>query len=333
MIRKIFFLGLISLILLSSAFINLKVLKSFIEQNMLIYEFNAYQTRLPLDAVKTFNDNFPNITMTTLPLKMLKARYFMKDSLVEESLNLLKKAKKENPFLGINDFYLGNYYYKKENLDSAFFYSRNAFKALPRNGLHSRLYFQVLAKLKYDSILDESFNQIKEFYILDQWRDYLFSKVEIGVTPKEELSKILEEAESYVSDKKKFMTLQTIINVGAENLGELGQIIIEAETSYSQGEFIEAANSYQKASRLDPYDYTHFENAALSYYRGDYFEEAENLFTYTLRTFDVSNGKSELYLGLLMYELEKKDKACEFWNISRQKGFSGSQRVIDTFCK
>ena len=58
MIRKNFFLGLIGLILLSSAFINLKVLKSFIEQNMLIYEFNAYQTRLPLDAVKTFNDNF-----------------------------------------------------------------------------------------------------------------------------------------------------------------------------------------------------------------------------------------------------------------------------------
>lgn len=333
MIRKNFFFGIIALILLSSAFINLKVLRSFIEQNMLIYEFNAYQTRLSLDAVKTFNDNFPNITVTTLPLKMLKARYFMKDSLVEESLSLLEKAQKENPFLGINDFYFGNYYYKKENLDSALFYSRNAFNALPRNIIHSRLYFQVLAKLKYDSILDESFKQVKEFYLLDQWRDYLFSKVEIGVTPKDELSKILEEAESYVSDKKKFRTLQTIINVGKENLGELGKIIIEAETFYSQGEFIEAANSYQRASRLDPNDYTHFENAALSYYRGEYFEEAENLFNYTLRIFDIGNGKSEFYLGLLLYELEKKDKACEFWNISSQKRFPGSMKVIETFCK
>ena len=32
------------------------------------------------------------------------------------------------------------------------------------------------------------------------------------------------------------------------------------------------------------------------------------------------------------YKKEKKE-ACKFWKISKQKGFSGSQRVIDTFCK
>ena len=42
----------------------------------------------------------------------------------------------------------------------------------------------------------------------------MFSKIEIGKTPKEELLKILGEAKGLVADKKQFQTLETIINVG-----------------------------------------------------------------------------------------------------------------------
>jgi tetratricopeptide (TPR) repeat protein len=326
-------IGIISIVLLLSTFINFKVYKSLIQQNGLVYEFNANQTKTPLAAVKTFIDDIPNITGTTLPIKMLKARYYLKNSQYEKALELLHKSNKENPFLGINDILIAEYHYKQKNIDSAFYYSKKAFEALPRNDVHSKVYFLTLAKLKKDSLLDISFQKIKENYILPQWRDYLFSKIEIGETPKEELISILEEAKAKISDKKKLNTLETVLKVGSENLDELGKIIIEAEKSYKQNYFLEAANLYQKAARIDDSEYTHYENAALSYYRGDYFEEAERLFKYTLRNFKGGNGKTEFYLGLLMYELEKKDKACEFWKISRQKGFSGPQKVIETFCK
>ena len=51
------------------------------------------KTRIPLDAVKTFIDDIPNITGTTLPIKMLKARYYLKNSQYEKSLELLKSKK------------------------------------------------------------------------------------------------------------------------------------------------------------------------------------------------------------------------------------------------
>lgn len=325
--------GLISLVLFVSAFINYKVYKSFIEQNMLIFEFNSNQTRIPLDVVKTFSDDIPNITGTTLPIKMLKARYYLKNLKYDKAIELLHKANKENPFLGINDVLIAEYHYNKMNLDSALYYSKKAFEALPRNDVHSRVYFHTLSKLKMDSILDISFQKIKGNYILPQWRDYLFSKIETGETPKEELILILEEAKAKISDKKKLRTIETILKVGSENLDELGKIIIEAEKSYKQNKFIDAANLYQKAARLDDSEYTHYENAALSYYRGDYLEEAEKLFMYTLRNFEDGKGKTEFYLGLLNYELEKKDKACKFWSISFEKGFPGSIKVIKTFCK
>tara|TARA_B100002019_G_scaffold277200_1_gene276771 strand:- start:178 stop:1176 length:999 start_codon:yes stop_codon:yes gene_type:complete len=326
-------IGAISIVLLLSTFINFKVYKSFIQQNGLVYEFNANQTRIPLDAVKTFIDDIPNITGTTLPIKMLKARYYLKNSQYEKSLELLHKSKKVNPFLGINDVLIAEYHYNKSNLDSAFYYSKKAFEALPRNDIHSKIYFLILAKLKKDSLLDVSFQKIKENYILPQWRDYLFSKIEIGETPKEELISILEEAKAKIGDKRKLNTLETILKVGTENLGELGEIVIEAEKAYKQNNFLKAANLYQQAARYNNSEYTHYENAALSYYRGDYFEEAERLFRYTLRNFEVVNGKAEFYLGLLLYELKSKGEACKFWKISRQKGFSGSQRVIETFCE
>lgn len=332
MYKKIL-IGFISVVLILSTFINYKVYKSFIEQYSLIIDFNANQTRIPLDVVKTFTDDIPNISGTTLPIKMLKARYYMKNSQNKKSLELLYESNKDNPYLGINDALIAEYYYNKKNIDSAFYYSKKAFEALPRNDAHTKIYFLMLSKLKKDSLLDVSFQKIKENYNLSQWRDYLFSKIEIGKTPKEELILILEEVKAKIKDKKKLNTLETILKVGRENLGELEQTLIEAEKSYKQNYFLEAANLYQKAARMDDSEYTHYENAALSYYRGDYFEEAERLFKYTLRNFKGGNGKTEFYLGLLMYELEKKDKACEFWYISRQKGFSGPQRVIETFCK
>lgn len=326
-------IGLIALILLSSIYTNYRVFRSFEDQTILLYEFNSYQNKLPIETIENFNDQLPNITVTTLPLKMLKARYYMRDSLVEKALSLLYNAKKDNPFLKIADFELAKYHFKKNDMDSAEFYSKNAFKALPRNYLYTRQYFQILTRQKKEEDLDIAFGEIKNNFIIDQWRDYMFSKITINKNSKNELLKILNEAKKNISDQNQFSTLETILNVGYENLDDLGKIVIDAETFYKQDKFTEAANLYEVAARMNNTEYTHFENAALSFYRGNNFEQAEKLFRYVLMNFDTNNGKSELYLGLLLYEKKEKKEACKFWKISKQKGFSGSQRVIDTFCK
>ena len=302
------------------------------EQTVLIFEFNAYQNRVPIDIIKTYNDNIPNITVTTLPLKTLKARYYMRDSLEDIALPMFYKARTDNPYIKISDFELAKYHLKKKILTQQNII-QGAFDALPRNYLYSRQYFQILTYQKKDKELDLAFNKIKNYFIIDQWRDYLFSKISIGKTPNEELLEVLNQAKKYTPDKNQFLTLQTILSVGIENLSDLGKIVIEAESFYSQGKFIEAANLYEKAARMDNLEYTHFENAALCFYRGDVFNQAESLFRYVLNNFKVNNGKSELYLGLLLYEKKEIDDACKFWNISLQKGYSGAETVIKTFCK
>ena len=329
---KLFFV-IISISLVISSYINYKVFKSFNDQSLLIYEFNAYQNRVPLDLIKTFNDVIPNITVTTLPLKMLKARYYMRDTLINIALPLLYQARKDNPYLKISDFELAKYHFKNNDLDSAEFYSKNAFSALPRNYLYTRQYFQILKKQKKEEELDSAFKEIKKNYIIDQWRDYMFTKISINRDSKDELIKLLNEAKDNISDQNQLSTIETILKVGYSNLDDLGKIIIDAETFYKQDKFTEAANSYEKAARMNDTEYTHYENAALSFYRGDNFEQAEKLFRYVLNTFQVQNGKSEFYLGLLLYEKKKLDDACKFINIALQKGFPNARRVKETFCK
>ena len=325
--------GVITLILFSSLYVNYRVFRSFEDQTILLYEFNAYQYKLPLEIVQNFNDQLPNITVTTLPLKMLKARYYMRDSLVEKALPLLYNARKDNPFLKIADFELAKYHFNKKNLDSAQYYSKNAFEALPRNFLYSRQYFKILTKQKKVIELDSAFNKIKDNYMIDQWRDYMFSKIEIDKNSKDELLKILNEAKIYISDKNQLSTIETILEVGYENLDDLGKIIIDAETFYKQDNFTEAANLYERAARMNDTEYTHYENAALSFYRGDNFEQAEKLFRYVLSSFDVKNGKSEFYLGLLLYEKKELENACNFWNIAIDKNYPLALKVKQTFCK
>ena len=85
----------------------------------------------------------------------------------------------------------------------------------------------------------------------------MLSKIRINQTPKEELLKIIKEAKNYSSYKNQFSTLESVLEIGFENLGDLGKIIFEAESAYKQDRFTEAANLYESAARMNDSDYTH----------------------------------------------------------------------------
>ena len=51
-------IGLIALILLGSLYINYRVFRSFEDQTILLYEFNAYQNKLPLEIIEILMINY-----------------------------------------------------------------------------------------------------------------------------------------------------------------------------------------------------------------------------------------------------------------------------------
>ena len=67
------------LLLMTLSFGSYKKLSSSNYQALLIYDFNANTRNFGLEDFKKENldPNFPNITVTALPIKYLKARYYL----------------------------------------------------------------------------------------------------------------------------------------------------------------------------------------------------------------------------------------------------------------
>ena len=71
MLRK----GLIILTCISTIWVNYKMYDSSI-YHISMYDFNANTLNFPLYMVNKIDNNFPNVSLTTLPIKYLQARYY-----------------------------------------------------------------------------------------------------------------------------------------------------------------------------------------------------------------------------------------------------------------
>jgi|TARA_B110000967_G_C18850179_1_gene544194 tetratricopeptide (TPR) repeat protein len=328
--KILFFVSIIPLI--CSIYINYLVNESFKEQSILLFEFNNYQLNFPTNDILTFNHTFPSISATGLPLGVMKARYLFNDSRNKEAIQLVHSTKKANPYLGISAFTLANYY-MNNNIDSAYYYSKIASSSLPRNVFHTKNYFKTLLLLEKEKELDSAFSSIKNFNLMAQWQQYIFTKLELNNSNREGLKGLVKEAELYVDDQNQLSTLKALVNVGFEGLSGIQAIVLKAEQLFDQQDFVLSAINFLRAAELNPSRYNYYENAALAYYLGGELEEARKLFTFILKNFQKKrNGKSEFYLGVLEIEKKNKNQGCIFLKEALKKQFSGTRKVIENYC-
>ena len=86
----------------------------------------------------------PDITVTTIPMKTIKARYFINANKLDKALELLNEGIPANPYLFISENLKAQVYLKQGKIDSAFFNARKSFYGLPKNALHASTYAQAL---------------------------------------------------------------------------------------------------------------------------------------------------------------------------------------------
>ena len=70
------FLGIALLALLPSIYISNKVYESLKGQMFLLQDFNSNQFNVPLNQIDNLVPDIPNITVTTIPINSIKARYY-----------------------------------------------------------------------------------------------------------------------------------------------------------------------------------------------------------------------------------------------------------------
>ena len=118
--------------------------KSLKGQLFLLRDFNTSKYSIPINEIDNITPDIPNVTVTTIPMKTIKARYYINAKKYDRALNLLNEGIPANPYLFISENLKAQVFLKQGKIDSAYINARKSFYGLPKNALHASTYAQVL---------------------------------------------------------------------------------------------------------------------------------------------------------------------------------------------
>jgi len=117
----------------------------------------------------------PNITVTTIPMESIKARYYLYYKRYDKAIPMLKKGISANPYLLFSENLLTQAYLEKGMIDSAFYFSKKAFHGLPNNALHAANHAKVLSATKDTMELNKAFNKLSAKTNPVIWRNFILA--------------------------------------------------------------------------------------------------------------------------------------------------------------
>jgi len=170
---KYYLIYLIFLFLIPTLYINKSVFNSLKGQTFLLQDFNSNQFNVPLNQVETIVPDIPNITVTTIPINSIKARYYINAKQYDKALALLEKGTKANPYLYYSEILKSQIFQEKGQIDSALIYAKKAFFGLPDNDLHAYRLINLINLKRDRESLEEAFDLLTFKNNENNWKNYL----------------------------------------------------------------------------------------------------------------------------------------------------------------
>ena len=327
------FLSLALICLLPSLVITNKVYESLKGQMFLLQDFNSNQFNVPLNQVDTIVPDIPNITVTTIPINSVKARYYVNAKQYDKALALLNKGTKANPYLYYSEILKSQIFQEKGQIDSALVYAKKAFFGLPNNDLHSSRLINLI-NLKRDSeSLEQAFELLTNKNKENNWKNYLI--VASGLYPPKDnlLMERAKKATELFPSNPEFQGLYRQIAVGVQGVNLAGQYSAKGLEYFNQQDYKSAAQQFEKALEANPLDFAHFENAATANYMIGNLEKAEEQIDVVINDLNPLNGKCEYIKALIFIKMGDPIGACPLLATARDSGFSQAAATFDQYCR
>ena len=320
------------LLCLPSIFLSYKIYKSYVDQNTLITGLLFDDYKLSNEEVFNIPSDIPSIAATTIPLDIYKANYlFNKGYKNDTLLKIIDKGAAFNPHLYTQHAVKAVYFIRKDELDSAAYYAKKAFYGLPNNNTHFNLYTDILA-VQNDSLeLEKAYSELSKPVRESFTKKYLthINSIKSKINSKDSLLAIeLIKSKNYES----FGSALNIINqVGKDNVFNAVEISNQAEKMFEEKKFSQAAELFEKASKLNPKEIAYQENLANSFMQLNKNEEAIKVLKKVELEFQTT-GKTEYLLSLLYFSINEKIKSCQYINKSVKKGFKVPRSTVELIC-
>lgn len=328
------FFSIAILSLIPSLYITNKVFKSLKGQMILLQDFNSNQYNLPLNRVDNIVPDLPNITVTTIPINSVKARYYVNAKKYDKALALLQKGTKANPFLYYSEILKSQIFEEKGQLDSAKFYAKKAFYGLPNNDLHSSRYVNLINMTKDKKALEQAFELLTAKDKLNNWKNYLISASNLESSNKSEILKQrADKALKIFPNNVDIKSLHNQVTIGNSNSIKSAQFSAKGLEYFNKQNYVNAAIQFEKALEANPLDYAHFENAATANYMIGNLDKAEQQIDIVINDLNPLNGKCEYIKALIYIKMGDPIGACPLLATSRDSGFSQGEALFDQYCR
>jgi len=335
------FTYLLSIILFSlsiAAFAaSYKVFNSYKEQNFLIQASRGKITNYSVDFVKNTESEFPNISATTVPLETMKANLLFEKGIKEDTiLKMIESGDKNNPYLHIGDALKAIFYIDKNKtdttyLDSAYASIKKAYYGLPNNKFHRDIFYDIIEFKKDTLELTKAYSYL-ENPSLEASKKYFQVYNKIYDSVGQDKIRLVENKLASFPEDKYLNTLRKSFKVGKRNVEKGVLASIEAKVLFEQEKFKEAAVKYEEAFSYNDMEIAYFENAANAYMQIGENDKGIQILEEMIVKLEPNTGKAEYLLGIMYVDKKEYKKGCDYFGISKRKGFSISKEITDYFC-
>jgi O-antigen ligase len=318
-------------LLAPSIYVANETFESLKIQKFVMGEVNSDPKMATIDVEKL--PDMPNLSSSTLPMKAMMARYYIRDKRFDDALRVLKESENDNPFLHYNDFLRTSIYASLNKMDSAHFYAKRAFNAWPRASSYYKNMIFTSAKLKDTNEIKRALQVSLEANndVAITWNQYLLGMFEV----KRGTDKVL--LETLNQTLKKFPADTAILNPTRAMLmggsSSLQTLTAKGNALFVQGKYTQAAKAYIEMSSLDPGNFTHLENAGICFYAGKRFAESLIYFAKSEQHPGNNTGKSAYFGGMSQLSLGKKTEACASFSRAAAKSYPDAAAAIAQNCK
>lgn len=281
--------------------------------------------------------SIPNMSSSTLPLKAMIARYYIRDKKYDEALALLKESDNVNPYLYYNDFLRTAIYAAKNDFDSALYSGKRAFYNWPNATSYYKNLIFAASKKKDSTEIKKAFNLIVDHFNTPfTWNNYLLGMYEVKGTADANLNNMLDSAiKMFPNDLATFSQTKGLFSrtLKDANNKNVNDYTTEGIQAFQKGQYAKAASCYASAFKLDPTNYTHAENVGICYYTAQKFADAIDYFKMSIAVGTSTTGKSEYYLGMSYLMSGKKIEACNALQLANAKKYPDAAAAITNNCK
>ncbi len=330
--RFSFFPIVLLLIMTPSTYIANTNYKSLIGQLILLRDFNSNQYSLDLNEIDGITPWLPNITVTTIPMESIKARYYLYYKRYDKAIPMLKKGIPANPYLLFSENLLAQAYLEKGMIDSAFYFSKKAFYGLPNNALHAANHAKVLSATKDTMELNKVFNKLSAKTNPIIWRNFILAYGASAPIGDPGLASTIKRAIELYPGDAEMKNLQRAYVIGQDAINNSNAVATDALQLYNDKRFIEAANKFIEAGNINFVEYSHFENAASAYFLAGDYDQAFIYASKVIDEFQPMTGKSEYLKALVLLNWGDRVQSCELLNNALGHGYMQAEASINQHC-